>query len=185
MLFSSPLIPSLSRSLSLSFAPSLVEAKGAARRWRSLNIKQVSPALQTRLFTINFRFVLNYLISVERERERESGRGRDSSSLSWVGTTGRPGRGGNLVSVGGTTELWSYNAREWEKEGYGLGGCWESQSGSTRMDRGGPQVGRFFQETSQFFGIGVLSPLCLLKRWRWSWCVVRSDISSTLHQRRV
>jgi len=41
-----------------------------------------------------------------------SGRGRDSSSLSWVGTTGRPGRGGNLVSVGGTTELWSYNARE-------------------------------------------------------------------------
>lgn len=67
-------------------------------------------ALQTRLFTINFRFVLNYLISVERERE--SGRGRDSSSRGWVGTTARPGRGGNLVSVEGTTELWSYNARE-------------------------------------------------------------------------
>jgi hypothetical protein len=41
-----------------------------------------------------------------------SGRGKDSSSRGWVGTTARPGRGGNLVSVGSTTELWSYNARE-------------------------------------------------------------------------
>lgn len=71
------------------------------------------PSLQTRLFTINFRFVLNYLISVQREIESAGEEGTQVVGVGcWVGTTGTPGRGGNLVSVGGTTELWSYNARE-------------------------------------------------------------------------
>lgn len=81
LLFSSPHIP---LALLLSLAPSLVEAKGDARRRRDLNIKQASPALQTRLFTINFRFVLNYLISVGREIESVGVEGAQVVGVGWV-----------------------------------------------------------------------------------------------------
>jgi hypothetical protein len=71
--FSSPHIPfvfslSLSLLLRVWLKPREMLGDGEA----------VSPALQTRLFTINFRFVLNYLISAQRETER------DSSSLGWM-----------------------------------------------------------------------------------------------------
>jgi hypothetical protein len=45
-------------------------------------------ALQTRLFTINFRFVLNYLISVERERV-VGDEGTQVVGVGWVLLQGR------------------------------------------------------------------------------------------------
>lgn len=86
LLFSSPHIPLV---FSFSLALSLDEAKGDARRRRGLNIKQASPALQTRLFTINFRFVLNYLISVGREIESVGEEGAQVVGVGWVLLQGR------------------------------------------------------------------------------------------------
>jgi hypothetical protein len=81
---------------------------------------QASPTLQTRLFTINFRFVLNYLISVQREIETVGEVGARAVGAGWIPLQGQ----GEMVTLLVLEAQLSYGLIMLGNEKKKTAGCW-------------------------------------------------------------